>query len=88
MKGTNNQALAGPTKTGYRVENDNDTAPAILASAITDVAEAAKKLLGGPLKRRTIVVLLQDSIGTGITKKQIEQVLDAAAELKRNYVVA
>ena len=84
--GTDSRALksSGPVQ----VLNEENIAPALLAKAICDVADAAKTILGGPLKRRAIVVLLQDSIGPGITKKQIEQVLDAAADLKRSYVVA
>lgn len=85
-QGTDSRALksTGPVS----VLNEENIAPAVLARAIVDVADAAKTILAGPLKRRAIVVLLQDSIGPGITKKQIEQVLDAAADLKRNYVVA
>jgi hypothetical protein len=56
--------------------------PEILASAIKDVAEAARKLLSSKLTKRAIVILLKDSIGY-ISMKDIELVLDHAACLDK-----
>jgi hypothetical protein len=59
-----------------------DQAPEILASAIVDVAAAARKLLASRLTKRAVVVLLKDSIGT-MSMRDIEFVLDHAATLDR-----
>ncbi len=53
-----------------------------IALAITQISGVFKKMNQGPLKRRALVILLQDMIGeTNISKKQINHVLDAAADL-------
>lgn len=60
------------------VKIDN-VAPEILATAIVDVAKAAKALLGSRLSKRALLVLLHDK--TKIPYVTIERVLDAAADL-------
>ena len=58
-----------------------------IALAITQISGVFKKMNAGPIKRRAIVILLQDMIGDqNISKKQINAVLDAAAELD-NYLI-
>lgn len=53
-----------------------------IGRAITQISGVFKRMNSGPLNRRALVVLLQDMIGDGnISKKQINQVLDAAARL-------
>lgn len=72
-------------KTATVVDPDNEVGPEILAKAIVEVSEAAKKLLGGPLSERAIVILIQDAAGydAGGTKQvsqaTIKAVLHAAA---------
>lgn len=59
----------------------------ILQDTIREVAEAAKKLNNSKLKRRAVIVLLHDAIGTRkITKEQINDVLDAAEQLGKTYL--
>lgn len=59
----------------------------IIARSIVQVDDAMKKIMAGPLKLDTIVLLLQDSIGPrNITQKQIRLVLHHAAALKVKYV--
>ena len=58
-----------------------DAAPELLASAIVDVANSAKKLLNSGLERRAILVLIKDM--TSVPLQTIEQVLDAASRLDR-----
>lgn len=53
-----------------------------IALAITQISGVFKKMNQGPLKRRALVILLRDTIGAdNITIKQINAVLDAAADL-------
>jgi hypothetical protein len=66
-----------------QVENDLGDGK-LLASAIQEVADSAKKLLNGPLKMKAIVTLIQDD--TKIPKRTIEDVLMSAADLARRYL--
>lgn len=53
-----------------------------IALAVKQVSGVFKKMNQGPLKRRALVILLQDMIGdSNISKKQIIAVLDAAERL-------
>lgn len=63
---------------------DPEIGPELLAQAILDVSEAAKKLLNSPLKRRALLLLLRDASGIGMD--ECGRVLDAAADLRRTYV--
>jgi hypothetical protein len=59
----------------------------ILQKTIVEVSEAMTRFNNSRLKRRAVVVLLQDAIGpTKITRSQIEDVLDAAQELGKLYL--
>lgn len=59
----------------------------LIAKSIIDVAEAFQKINNSKLKKRAIVLLLQDSIGsTNITRTQIELVLEHAPKLKDIYL--
>lgn len=60
---------------------DEGQTPEILASAIKDVADAAKKLLSTRLTKRAILVLLKDMSGQPM--HVIESILDNAASLDR-----
>jgi hypothetical protein len=59
---------------------DTDSTPEVLASAIEDVADAARRLLGSRLSERAIVLLLHDH--SGVPQKQIRAVLNSAANLR------
>lgn len=58
---------------------ENEVTQEILAQAIADVAEAAKKLTNGPLEARAIHLLIKDKCNVGIP--DIRRVLEAAADL-------
>lgn len=61
----------------------------IMEQAIVDVATAAKKLLNSKLSKRAILVLIKDSIvGNHIGLKDIEVILDCAANLGKRYLKA
>lgn len=55
----------------------------VIARAVIDVAEAFKKISAGRLKRHTIVVLIKDQ--TGLSQRDINQVLDACENLAKEY---
>lgn len=57
-----------------------DTAPDLLASAIVDVADAAKRLSSGPLGDKALLLLLSQS--SGVSQRNCKRVLTAAANLK------
>ena len=59
----------------------------VLQETIEQVAEFGKQLNGSKLKRKAIVLLIQGTIGERkITRQQIEDVLDAAENLGKNYL--
>ncbi len=65
----------------------NETQPeagGVLARAILDVADAGAKLLAGPLKDSTIILLLHEM--TGVAKRDIKKILDAAPQIARTYL--
>lgn len=55
----------------------------VIASALIDVAAAFKRLNDSKLKRRAIILLLQDM--TKLPQRDIEAVLDAAPRLVEVY---
>lgn len=58
----------------------------LLASSIVQVSEASKKMLNSGLRKRAIILLLQDIIGTTkITKGQILLVLDNLTRLDKMF---
>jgi hypothetical protein len=68
-------------------EKDKEIPVEILAKAIVEVAEAAKKLQNSRLSKRAICLLIKDSMtGTGIPMKDIQTVLDCAANLDKRYI--
>jgi hypothetical protein len=63
---------------------ENEVPAEVLAEAIVQVADAAKRLLSSRLTKRAILVLLHDSSGVGM--RDIEYVLDHAAQLAFVYI--
>lgn len=55
----------------------------VLAEAIMAVSEAMRKLSASGLNRKAIVTLVKDA--TGITKQDIEIILDTLVDLKAMY---
>lgn len=59
----------------------------IMEQSIVDVAKAARQLKNSRITQRAIVLLIQDELGVrNISKDQIANVLDAAAELDKVYL--
>jgi hypothetical protein len=56
----------------------------VLAQAIVDIGNAAKRLASSRLNRRAVVVLLNDM--TGIAKGTIEVVLNSLEQLEMRYL--
>ena len=52
----------------------DEVAPEVLASALVDIAASAKKLLSGPLRRSTIILLIQH--GCPSTHRPSRSVID------------
>lgn len=57
--------------------------PKVLANAIVEISSSFKRLLASGLNRNAIVVLLQSD--TGLSKKQINYVLDSLLQLATRY---
>lgn len=55
-----------------------------IAQNISSLARAVTALLGGPLKKRTIIVLLAAS--TGLSKATVEAVLTALESLEKDWL--
>ena len=64
------------------ITRDEMFAPII--TAIEDVAEAFKKLQASKVKERVILLLIRDQ--TNLSLSDIQQVLNAAANLKSKYL--
>lgn len=56
----------------------------LIAKSIIEVSDAFAKIEQSQLKRRAIVLLLQDA--TGLGQGQINKILDAAPKLKSFYL--
>lgn len=55
-----------------------------IITAIQDVSEAFKKLQSSKVKERVILLLIRDSTNLPLT--DIQQILNAAAQLKAKYL--
>lgn len=58
-----------------------DTDPKLLAKAIVDVADGARKLLAAGLTKECLIVLIQHKTAGRVGQRTIKEVLDAAADL-------
>lgn len=67
------------------VNNEEDHVPTeVLAKSIVDIARAVRAIINGPLDMRAVVLLIHDACG--VNKRDIEAVLEAAADLEERYV--
>lgn len=57
-----------------------------VANEIIAVAKAVKAIQLSPLKRRAIVLLIKDSCSPSISMTDINAVLNACADLAKNYI--
>lgn len=59
----------------------------LIANSIIEISESFEKINNSILKKRAIILLLQDAIGpTKIGKREIELVLEYAPRLKNYYL--
>lgn len=65
---------------------EKPVAAEVLAQAIVDVSKGAQALLNGKLKRRAVLLLIQDQVPARIGLETIGQVLDSAANLAKAYI--
>lgn len=68
-----------PVTTKPTTDAESDT----LANAIRNISDGYETLKKSGLNKRAVVVLLNDS--TGIGKRDIERILDALPQLKKDY---
>lgn len=67
-----------------KIENpDNEIPREVLAKEICKLSDAINKLLLSGLNVKAIVVLLRDS--TGLSKRNIQAVINAIAQLRADY---
>lgn len=66
---------------------ENEIPMKMMEQAVVDIAAGFNRLKTSRLSKRAIVLMVQDSAGsTQVTKKQVEQVLDAAADLGKTFL--
>lgn len=72
----------------YKVkQNEENPEPTeVIAEAIIKVADAMEKMKATKLTERAILLLIRDSISGNIGLGDIKTVLNAAADLKKNYI--
>ena len=75
-----------PREVVVKKEEDNPVLLEVFERSIVDIAAAAQKILDGPLTRRAIILLIQDSVPGGVHRDTIAAVLDAAANLEKRYL--
>lgn len=81
---TSSAGDSAATKTQIKKDDQGQPADVILAEHIVSIDTNIKRLLGGPLKRETIVLLLHDS--TKVTRRDINAVLNGLDSLRKQYV--
>lgn len=65
---------------------DEPESTEVIAKAIIEVAESAKKLLNSKLKMRAVLILIKDASGGNLSLSDIESVLRHASELDKKYI--
>ncbi len=74
-----------PTKLGGLKIKPDETGPEILAAAIVEISQSAKKLLGSRLQSRAIYILIKDALPQ-VGLRDIALVLEVASELEERYI--
>ncbi len=67
-----------------KVNEQNPEPLELIAKSIIELSDAFQKINSSSLKRRTIVLLLQDE--TKLPQKDINAILDAATKLKDTFL--
>lgn len=76
-------------KTAKKVTEEEKNAQEFVeatAQAIIDISAGISKLLNGKLKKRAIILLIQDAASVRISQDQIAKVLDAIASLDKTFL--
>lgn len=70
------------------VKREPDDPPdVVIAKHIVEIATAMRKLMGGPLKERAIVLLIHDAMGsTKVAKRDIAKILATIENLAHTFV--
>lgn len=71
----------GPVR--IKKDEKNPEADEVIARSIIEISDGMKKILSGSLKLRTIVILIAHE--TKLPQREVQRVLEAAADLKRLY---
>lgn len=75
------------TSVTINTDEENGIPLEIMAKAITQVSDAAQKILNSRLTKRAIFVLIKDSIpGNTVGLREIEIVLEHAANLENKFI--
>lgn len=77
-----------------KTDEENPLPVEIIAEAIIKISDAFEKINKGNLSRRALLLLIHDNCGTAgyghkkakPTMKQIEEVLESVASLKKAYI--
>jgi hypothetical protein len=64
--------------------NENEAPIEIIAENIAKIAKAMETINSGRLKKRTVLILIQDI--TGCSLKDIDNILQAAQELDKHFL--
>ena len=70
-----------------KTDEENPEPVELIADSIIKISDAFDKIKNSRLNERAVILLIKDSIsGNAIGLKDIENVLHAAASLKKNYI--
>lgn len=67
-----------------KTNEENPEPVEVIAQSIITISEGIEKINQSRLKRRAVLLLINDITGVGLTT--IEKVLDAAVKLKDHYI--
>lgn len=75
-----------PNAVTVKQDPANEIPVEVLADAIVQVADAAKRLLSSRLTTRAVVLLIHDACGGAVGKRDIQMVLEKSAMLAATYI--
>lgn len=79
-----NKKLAKNQRFTIKVDENNPPTMEVLATAIIELSDAAKKFVDGPVSDRVIHMILHDMTGVRIT--DIKAILNALPMIKHRYL--
>lgn len=93
-KGLKALVVSGP-KVNVKNDAEKPVPVEVLAESIVAISQGVKKLLAGPIKEETLLLLIQDAAprvkgplgrSDGVTKKEIKAVLDGIVSLEATHL--